>query len=111
MLLHPRGLRAITIAVFGKQNTYIRLEPFKINVLEQITKHIEKLQCGGVVKQLSRRGNNQHISSTYDINRADTQVRRAVNNYDIIVMSNSFNGQSEHQVWIGGQFTFIKFAH
>jgi hypothetical protein len=38
--------------IFGKQNTDIWLEAFKIHVLKQVTKHIEKLQCGGVVEQL-----------------------------------------------------------
>ncbi|KEY44945.1 hypothetical protein DQ02_24035 [Citrobacter amalonaticus] len=111
LFFHPRGLRTIVITVFGKQNTDIRLKAFKIHIPEQITKHIEKLQCRSVIEQLCRGGNNQHISSAYDIDRANTEVRCAVDNNHIIVMSDRFNSKAEHQMRVGGQFSFIKFAH
>ena len=98
LFFHPRGLRAVIITVFSKQNTDIWLKAFKIHVLKQVTKHIEKLQCGGVVEQLCRSRDNQNISSAYNIYRTDTKVGCAVDNYHVIIMSDSFNGQTEHQV-------------
>lgn len=99
----------IVITVFGKvEYGTSGSKPLRSAFLSR-SKAYRKLQCR-VIEQLCRGGNNQHISSAYATLIVPTEVRGAVDNNHIIVMSDRFNARRMHQMRVEGSFPFIKFC-